>query len=237
MKRVKSLWVHLYDWMGVLLVVCLLVLFLSSPLQANSSPLSLQAMTDGGNVPLVVVDAGHGGADGGAVSADGAIEAGLNLAVARLVEGGLREAGFAVVMTRTDEQALASSKKADMQARREILREDGVDAIVSIHMNKFHDPSISGPMAFYMQGAEEGAQLATAMIEAVCLSIGQPTRPANPGDYFIVRESAAPAVIIECGFLSNRADAQKLQDPTHQQRLADGIVAGVASYLALAGEK
>ncbi len=180
----------------------------------------------------VVVDAGHGGADGGAVgSKSGVVEAGLNLTVARLVQAGLEEAGVEVRLTREGEEALAEGKQADMQARKAIMNQPEVDLVVSIHMNKFTDPSVKGPMAFYMEGSEEGQKLAEMVIEAVCEAIGSPQRKANPGDYFIIRESPAPSVLVECGFLSNSEDEALLQQPAHQRKLAEGVIKGVLTYL------
>ncbi len=234
----KRTWLskQFFDWMGILLAVSLLTLALTGEWSPSSwTALKTSAsmvLTDSGGVPLIVIDAGHGGPDAGASSARGVKEAGINLSVAKLVESGLREAGFAVKMTRADENAIGESKREDMQARREIMRADGVQAVVSIHMNKFSDTSIRGPMAFYMKGSDQGEALATAVITAVCMKIDHPKRPANPGDYFVLRESTAPAVIIECGFLSNPTDEQLLQDPLHQRKLAEGIVAGIAAYFA-----
>lgn len=234
----KRTWLsrQFFDWMGILLAISLLTLALTGEWSPSSwtavGAAAPVAMTDSGGVPLIVIDAGHGGPDAGASSAHGVPEAGINLSIAKLVESGLREAGFAVKMTRGDENAIADSKREDMQARRDIMRSDGVQAVVSIHMNKFGDTSIRGPMAFYMKGSDQGEALATAVITAVCTKIDHPKRPANPGDYFVLRESIAPAVIIECGFLSNPTDAQLLQDPLHQRKLAEGIVAGVAAYFA-----
>ena len=191
----------------------------------------------GGEVPAaadgavtIVVDPGHGGADGGAVSDGGVQEAGLNLTVAKLLKAQLEELGMAVIMTREDDNALASTKKADMAARRSIMNRAGVDGVVSIHMNKFGDCAVHGPMAFYMEGSEEGEKLARAVIDSVTSAIGAPPRPPNPGDYYVIRESEPVAVLVECGFLSNSADVQLLCDPAHQAILAKAIAQGVYSY-------
>lgn len=245
MKKGRKLAKYFYDWMGVLLLGVLTVLAVTgawasgeqgeamSEQTVSEQALREQAVTAAAeSKPLIVVDAGHGGSDNGASSANGVQEAALNLKVAKLVEAGLKEAGFKVVMTRENENALAKDKRKDMQARREIMRAEGVAAIVSIHMNKFRDSSIKGPMAFYMQGSAEGEALAAVVIEQVCAAIGNPKRDANPGDYFVLRESAAAAVIVECGFLSNAEDELLLQDAAHQQKLADGIVAGIAAHFA-----
>ena len=165
--------------------------------------------------------------------AEGSVkESPLNLVVAKLVESGLNKKGFRVIMTRKDENALGKDKRADMQMRRKIMRGDDVSVVVSIHMNKFRDSSVKGPRVFYMEGSKQGELLATKILTALCASIEYPKRLASTGNYFVVRESIAPAAIVECGFLSNASDAKKLQDPTYQQKIADGIVNGLVAYFA-----
>lgn len=178
----------------------------------------------------IVVDPGHGGTDGGAVSADGIQEAGLNLTVAKMLKQELEGLGFEVILTREDENSLAATKKADMAARRSIMNQAGVDGVVSVHMNKFTDCAVHGPMAFYMEGSEEGAKLAKEVIDCITAAIGAPERLANPGDYYVIRESDPVAVLVECGFLSNSDDVRLLTDPAHQKILAKAIAQGVNSY-------
>lgn len=193
-------------------------------------PKSVETMTDG--KPTIVVDAGHGGADGGAVGTDsGVLEAGLNLSVAKLLGEALENAGVEVVQTRLTGEALAGTKKADMAARREVLRGENVDLIVSVHMNKFTDRAVAGAMAYYMVGSAEGQRLAQTVIDSVTDAVGQKRRLANPGDYFVLRECSVPAVLVECGFLSNPGDEVKLQDENYQKTLAEAIAAGVMNYL------
>ena len=227
---------HVADTLFILALVIGLALA-ARPLYASSAlpiPSALPASEPGGQVPgyTIVVDPGHGGKDGGAIGArTGIPEAGLNLTVSQLVQAGLEAAGYQVILTRGDADALGPDKQADMAARKAIMNQPGVDLVVSIHMNKFSDPSVSGPMAFYMQGSQPGEALATQVIQALCTALDRPLRKANPGDYFVIRESTPPSVLVECGFLSNAQDESLLQDPAHQQKLADGIVAGVRAYL------
>lgn len=235
-RLIKPALRHVVDTLFILALVISLA-FAARPLYSSSAlpaPSTLPASEPGGLVPgyTVVVDPGHGGKDGGATGArTGIPEAGLNLTVSQLVQAGLESAGYQVILTRTDEDALAPDKQGDMAARKAIMNQSGVDVVVSIHMNKFSDPSVSGPMAFYMQGSQPGEALATQVIQAVCNAIDRPLRKANPGDYFVIRESTPPSVLVECGFLSNAQDEALLQDPAHQQKLADGIVAGIRAYL------
>ena len=184
----------------------------------------------------VVVDAGHGGFDGGAVGTlTGVIEAELNLCVAKLLEEELTARGAVVVMTRADGMALGKDKDKDMARRREIISDPSVDLVVSVHLNKFTDRSVSGAMAYYMQGSDAGQALAQAVIDRVTDAIGRDRRLANPGDYFMIRECTAPAVLVECGFLSNPKDEQLLQDAAHQKALAAAIADGVMAYRETAG--
>lgn len=188
-----------------------------------------EAMAAGGC--RIVVDAGHGGADGGAVGTDtGVVEAGLNLAYAKNLGAALEKHGMEVVYTRLTDAALAGTKKADMAARREALRDGNVDLVVSVHMNKFTDRAVSGPMAYYMAGSAEGQRLAQSVIDAVTDALGRPRRLANPGDYFVLRECACPAVLVECGFLSNPQDELALQDEAHQAVLCEAVAEGIMQY-------
>ncbi|MEA5058532.1 MAG: N-acetylmuramoyl-L-alanine amidase [Candidatus Pelethousia sp.] len=236
MSKLRSLsFRHVFDTLSIVAVVLLLT-FLAMPLYRTQLPL-------GGAMPAselgdmqqgytVVLDAGHGGVDGGAVgSKTGIAEAGLNLTVVKLVQAELEEEGVRVLLTRTDENALARGKKADMQARKAIMNKPGVDIVVSIHMNKFTDSSVKGPMAFYMKGSDEGRRLAELVITAVCESVEAPSRKANPADFFMIRESPSPSVLVECGFLSNPAEEALLQDPQYQRKLASGVVKGVMDFL------
>lgn len=182
---------------------------------------------------MVVVDCGHGGFDAGASGDDtGVREDGLNLAVGLLVQEELEERGVLVVMTRTDGEALGDTKKADMARRGEILSSEGADAVVSIHMNHFSDRSVQGPMTFYQAGAEAGQTLAQQVMDALCEELGIKSRLANPGNNFVTRVPTAPAVLVECGFLSNSTEEQLLQQESYQQQLAHAIANGVMEFLA-----
>lgn len=181
---------------------------------------------------MVVVDCGHGGFDAGASGDDtGVREDGLNLAVGLLVQEELEDRGVLVVMTRTDGEALGDTKKADMAKRGEILSTEGADAVVSIHMNHFSDRSVQGPMAFYQAGAEAGQALAQQVMNTLCKELNINSRLANPGNNFVTRVPTAPAVLVECGFLSNPAEEQLLQQTDYQQQLAHAIANGVMAFL------
>ncbi|HHT86408.1 MAG TPA: N-acetylmuramoyl-L-alanine amidase [Clostridiales bacterium] len=225
----------LYRILGALVVVafCAIVLIISKHNDyPENSPTPTQSPTPA-PFACVILDAGHGGFDRGASGIETGIGEGeLNLIVTKLVKAELEANNIEVILTRSDENALAGTKKEDMAIRKSIIQNENCDAVVSIHMNKFKDRSIKGPMVFYMKGCEDtGGILANYVIKALCEAIDHPLRRSNPGDYLIVRESYAPAVIIECGFLSNPEDERNLSDPEYQKKLAKGIARGIMDYL------
>lgn len=180
----------------------------------------------------VVLDAGHGGFDAGASGNDtGVPEAELNLAVARLVQQALEDAGARVLMTRTTSAALGGTKREDMARRGQLLMAEGADAAVSIHMNKFTDRRVRGPMAYYQAGAEAGQALAASIIDSLTQALGLNPRLPNPGNNFVTRVPACPAALVECGFLSHPEEERSLQDEAYQKTLAQAIAQGILAFL------
>ena len=182
---------------------------------------------------VIAVDPGHGGFDGGAEgSTTGVAEAGLNLEVSRMLADELTSRGYYVIMTREDDGALADTKSADMRLRSEIMRLEPVDLVISVHMNKFGDSQVSGPMVFYMKGSDKGKALAELVISSICEATGRQPRHANPEDLFVLREPTAPSVLVECGFLSNPDDERLLCDGEYRKLLARAIADGVDDYVS-----
>lgn len=181
---------------------------------------------------FVILDYGHGGFDCGATGTDtGVLESDLNLLIGERVARALEDRDCFVLRTRTGPDALAETKRDDMAKRGAILCTEGADCTVSIHMNKFDNRRIKGPMCFFQAGAEDGKALAGCVIDAITSGLGLDSRLANPGNNFVTRIPSVPSVLIECGFLSNPEDEQNLQDPEYQQRIADAIAEGVMDYL------
>ena len=180
----------------------------------------------------VILDAGHGGFDAGASGVDtGVKESELNLQVALLVQAALEDAGVRVLMTRTDGGALGDTKRADMARRGQLLLTEGADAAVSIHMNKFSDRRVRGPMAYYQAGAAAGQALATCVIDSLTEALSLKSRLANPGNNFVTRVPACPAVLVECGFLSHAEEERLLQDEAYQKAIAHAIARGILAFL------
>jgi len=181
----------------------------------------------------VVIDAGHGGFDPGAYGINGTRECDINLLIANKLKDAFIANGASVVMTRETDAALADDKDGDMAARREIISTSGQDVTVSIHQNHFEDASVRGPQVFYAEGSEEGAKLANAIQQALNeeLEIESP-RVEQASNYYIVKSGSAPAVIVECGFLSNAEDEQLLNNGKYRLAIVRAIVKGTENYLA-----
>jgi len=202
-----------------------------------SSPGALAGLT-------VAVDAGHGGYDGGAIGrVSGVPEKGLNLDVAQRVEELLLDLDADVIMTRTGDYALCDDdppirkKLQDMQRRAELIRLNEADAVLSIHMNEYAGRSESGPQVFYREGCPAGRLLAGAVQGAMIRELKpKRERPALGGDYYILT-LGVPSVLVECGFLSNKAEEALLMQETYRQQIAEAIVQGVMDWQRLQIEK
>lgn len=178
----------------------------------------------------IVIDVGHGGWDPGKVSAGGLLEKDLNLQIAFKLQAALEEKGCRVILTRTKDTALGgsngdSTKSADMRARIAVMEQEMPDYVISIHQNSYSDPSVHGAQVFYYSTSSVSQSLAET-IQDYLIQEADPEnhRQAKTGnDYYILRKSPCPAVIIECGFLSNPEEAKKLADEDYQQKLADAV--------------
>ena len=177
-----------------------------------------------------LLDAGHGGFDGGAKSANGAVEAPLNLKVASYLQKELESLGAQVLMTRTNDEALGATKKEDMAVRRRMISEESLTAAISIHMNNFPTETPCGPRVFFWESSEQGKALALALQNALDDALGFARKEPLAGDYMVLRSGANTCVLIECGFLSNPTDEALLQTPAHQKRIAAVVAETLCAY-------
>jgi N-acetylmuramoyl-L-alanine amidase len=187
---------------------------------------------DGLQGRLVVVDAGHGGFDPGTTGVSGVREDEVNLAVAKCVKAELEGRGAEVIMTRKDDDAIGDTKSADMAERKRIIEESGSDIVISIHMNSFKDdPKVSGPLVLYMTGSQRGQQLAQAVIDSMNTALGTDGSIRGEDDLIILKSGNQPCVLVECGYLSNKEEESKLQQPDYQKKIAQAICDGAADFL------
>lgn len=185
----------------------------------------------------VVIDAGHGGIDGGSVGTDtGVIESKLNLDYAYNLAGQLNQMGISCVLTRKDENGLYDSsakslKKSDMLARKEIIEKANPNLVISIHMDSFSLSSTSGSQAYYKKGSESGKVLAQSIQKQLLCNFENAKKNEKVGDYYIVNCTELPAVLVECGFLSNQIEERLLQDKNYQNKMCYSIMCGVLDFL------
>ncbi|MEA4921356.1 MAG: N-acetylmuramoyl-L-alanine amidase [Clostridiaceae bacterium] len=205
-------------------------------------------MTDafyaGMSEPYVVIDAGHGGLDGGAVSPAGIIEAPLNLAISIKTRDIFSFLGLAAIMTREDENSLdyaedktlKGNKTADLKARLELAKDNPNCDFLSIHLNKFEQAKYKGAQVFYSPNNEKSIVLATAIQEKMRQYLDpENTRRArlSPDTVYLMKNIMSPAVTIECGFLSNAEEVQQLVLPSYQTKIALSICFGYIYYLEM----
>lgn len=190
---------------------------------------------------FILVDAGHGGADNGTSAADGTSEDGINLAISLQLYDLLRFCGFSVEMTRAEDAAVTddtadpvrSWKVNDMYAR--LRQYDRADLTVSIHQNHFSQPKYYGTQVFYGTKDPKSKGLAESIQKQVVTLIQpQNTRAIKAAgeSIFLLHRTTRPAVIVECGFLSNPKETQLLKNKQYQQQMAFAIGCGILEYTA-----
>ncbi len=187
----------------------------------------------------VVLDAGHGGVDGGVVGIEsGKKESEINLAIVFLLQKRFEDAGFRVVLTRKTEAGLygtatAGYKKRDMKKRAEIINANHPALVISIHQNFFSSRSRRGAQVFFRMQSPQSISLATRIQTSLnempeCVKQSQ----ALAGDYYILNCNAYPAVIVECGFLSNAEDEKLLLQEDYRKKISDAVAKGALSFLS-----
>lgn len=185
----------------------------------------------------IVLDPGHGGEDPGKVGVNGVLEKEINLQIAMQVKEILEEKNIQVVMTRMEDEMLCpkdadNKKREDMRKRVEMINEVNPVLAVSIHQNSYTDPEVSGAQVFYYLGSEEGKIVAERMQNAL-LEVDLNNKRAAKGNdsYYLLKKTKVPTIIVECGFLSNPSEAEKLKTKEYQESVANAIVNGIETCI------
>lgn len=187
--------------------------------------------------PVIIIDAGHGAPDGGTTGISGLKEDQVNLDISRRLEALLALMGCECIMTRTDGNCIATQgdsirqkKQSDLRNRTALVNAQASAVVVSIHQNHFPDGRYFGPQVFWSSGAEELAQnLQTELTKA--LSPGNRRNARRVTGVYLMEHIEHPGVLVECGFLSNPQEEQKLASPEHQKRIAAVLAAVLANYV------
>lgn len=219
--------------MGVLLVVSMLVVAKETAEYVNGNNVVV-----GKDRICVVLDPGHGGSDPGKVAVNGTLEKDLNLEIAMQVKTFLEANDIKVVMTRDSDSGLydedASNKKVqDMKRRIALIEENNPRIVVSIHQNSYPEEYVHGAQVFYYTGSTEGLKLAETIQSRITSTVDPENhRQVKANDsYYLLKKTGKPIVIVECGFLSNRAESEKLCTPLYQEKVAWAIHLGILQYL------
>lgn len=190
----------------------------------------------------VIIDAGHGGPDGGTSAEDGTLEKDINLQIALKLDEFLKSMGIETVMIRSEDisvhddyaKTIREKKISDIRNRLSVMDNTDDSVFISIHQNHFSQSQYSGLQVFYSKNNQESRILADSVRQSVITSL-QPENSReikeSGSDIYLLYHATVPAVMVECGFLSNYEEAQKLKDEEYQRKLAFLIALGITDFI------
>jgi len=190
---------------------------------------------------IVMLDPGHGGYDPGAITNQGVYEKYINLQIAQKVKEMLGPSGIGVFLTREEDidyvpdgaKGKTTKKQIDLNRRIDMAKEANADVFVSLHVNATATGQESGAETFYHYESESGKRLAELVQQELIKIPGMNRRIAKPGDFYIIKNTSMPAVIVEVGYLSSMKEQKKLQQSWYQEQLARAIAKGIANFFVL----
>ena len=223
-----------------LILIITLAVTVSAVGKVYGSELFLTAGTDINNEKIIIIDAGHGGEDSGAVAKDGTLEKDIALKVAFAVGKAFSDKGYAVVYTRTEDKLLYEPEEnikgirkiSDLKNRCKLAELYPEAVFVSIHMNSFGDSKYSGLQVYYSNGNEHSYNLASKIQTSVKTTLQENNnRLIKSGEgIYILENVTSPAVLIECGFMTNFEECEKLSKKEYRKQLSLAIVCGIIEY-------
>lgn len=177
-------------------------------------------------IGTICIDPGHGGRDSGTAGDDETAEKAITLDIAKRVVQGLEANGAVVVMTRTDDRFVA------LEDRVHTCNAAGAGLFLSIHANGFYSPDAHGFELYYLgdDSAPEAGRAAEHIRRALASGVDARDRGVRRADFTVLSQTTCPAVLVEVGYLSNRAECARLRDEAYRQQLADAIVAGIVEF-------
>ncbi len=187
----------------------------------------------------VVIDPGHGGSDPGSIGYKTKVhEDELNLKISKMLKDKLECSGINVIMTRETDDSLASGsgksfKKHDMELRKELIKKVRPNMVISIHQNSYTNHTLRGAQVFYDKTSDISKQIAKYIQEEFIDNLDHSNKCISPGDYFMLKCTTAPSVIVECGFLSNAEEEKLLQTDEYQTKIVESIYMGIVKFLQI----
>ncbi len=223
---------------GLVLAAAVFVFLLLARTVEKVVSVSLQGIHP---IRTVIIDPGHGGADGGATGIGGVVEKDLNLQISLKLRDLLRVSGYDVVMTRETDRSidtvgdsLAQQKKSDMRNRLQLIRQTPNALTLSIHQNHYEASSVSGAQMFYGGKNRESRLLAESIQKRFVQNLQKENdreiKQAGK-DLYLMYYAESPIVLVECGFISNPIESALLSDDTYQNKVAFTIFSGMLDYL------
>lgn len=186
----------------------------------------------------IVIDVGHGGIDPGKVGVTGCLEKDINLQIAKKLQNFLEAEDIEVVLTRENDNGLyeendKNKKTADMRKRIQIIESQNPVLMVSIHQNSYSAEGVKGAQTFYYHTSTESKKLAGVIQSRLVYTLDKENHRMEKANdnYYILKNTTCPSVIVECGFLSNREECEKLTDDYYQEKVAWAIYIGIMQYL------
>lgn len=237
----KSLYVTLNLRHSILMTVTF-VLFVTSVILVRHVGLSAATVISLDDEPIIIIDAGHGGEDGGTQTKDGILEKDINLSVSLEINRILSEKGFKTLLIRDgdyliydeDSTTMREKKASDIHNRMDIMNKHSNCIFLSIHQNYFTESKYSGTQVFYSNNNPESEKIA----QFIQSSVREELQPDNTRqikkcgtEVYLLYHAKAPAVMVECGFLSNEQEAEKLCNKDYQIKISESIVNGLTDYL------
>lgn len=227
---------------GVFAVAILVITSIIIGIMVKSAPaVSSQVIISRNST--IVIDAGHGGIDGGALSPNGLCEKDYNLAVAKELQRLFQKAKIKIIMTRSGDdlpltysgtQTPLEKKRADLNYRRTLPKAKKADLLITIHMNKFQNTRAHGAQVFYDSKFPVSAGIAQSIQKELIQSLDKKnTRTIKPAEnsIYLFKSPYVPTVLVECGFLSNPEEEKKLRSSSYQKKIARCIYDGILQYI------
>ena len=233
----KLIYVVLPLIISIIIFICTLTL--RNPISA------VKSTKQNANQPIVIIDAGHGGFDGGAVSDDGTVEKDINLSIALYLQEYLAIFNIKTIMIRETDcsvednglNTIRQKKSSDLHNRMKIMEETDNAIFVSIHQNKFPDGKYSGTQVFYSPKTKDESQVLAQTIQDYIVNTLQKDNKRQIKEcgtsVFLMYNAVKPAVLVECGFLSNYEETQRLKSSEYQKKIAFCIAMGIQNYLSV----
>ena len=198
----------------------------------------------GGRMPVIIIDPGHGGIDGGAVGPNNILEKDINLEIAFILRDLFAVNGFEVVMTREEDisihdpgtSGIRAQKRSDLRNRLGFTERFTDNIFISVHQNKFGDPSQRGTQVFYgpnHPGSEALAELVQRNVVSMLQPENRREHKRGQRNLFLIYEARGPAILVECGFLSNPQDVKNLTDRQYQAQIAFAIFCSTLEFLGM----